>query len=107
MLCRANEHVATEGELKQKIVNLLKEGHGHNQFFVLCSSTDIDRLATLHLACKETGAWFVVDPFQKDVLDIFTKYQSKFSDVYNFDHAKTLGVDGKFFDKMGHLQISV
>ena len=100
MLCRANEHVATEGELKQDVINLLREGRGHNQFFVLCSSTDIDRLATLHLACKETGAWFVVDPFQKDVLDIFTKYQSKFSDVYNFDHVKTLGVDGKFFDKI-------
>lgn len=100
MLCRANEHVATEGELKREVYKLLTEGSGHNQFFALCSSTDIDRLATFHLACKEAGAWFVVDPFQKEVLDIFTKYQSGFSEVYNFDQIKTLGADGKFFDEI-------
>ncbi len=100
MLCRGDEHVATEGELKREVYNLLTEGSGHNQFFALCSSTDIDRLATFRLACKEAGAWFVVDSFQKEVLDIFTKYQSGFSKIYNFDRVKICRSSDKFFDEI-------
>ena len=98
MLSRGAEHVDTEAELKVKAQRLLTRKTGSHQFFALCSSTDIDRLATFHKACKDAGAWLVVDPYQKDVLDTFTRCAGKYSDLFVFDKVKTLGVQKNFFN---------
>lgn len=100
MLCRGAEQVPTEAELKIEAQSLLERKDGPHHFFALCSSTDIDRLATFHKACKDAGAWLVVDPYQKEVLDKFTKYAGKHSDLFVFDKVKTLGVEKNFFDKI-------
>lgn len=100
MLCRGAEQVPTEAKLKIEAQRLLERKDGPHHFFALCSSTDIDRLATFHKACKDTGAWLVVDPYQKEVLDNFTKYAGKHSALFVFDKVKTLGVEKHFFDEI-------
>ncbi len=91
MLCRANETVKSENDLQQEAYELLSRKTGSHHFFALCSSTDIDRLATLHAACKRAGAWLVVDSYQKEVLDVFTKYAGQYADLFVFDKLKVLG----------------
>ncbi len=93
MLCRANENVPTEAELQYKAIELLSRKDKCHHFFALCSSTDIDRLATFHKACKKTGAWLVVDSYQKEVLDEFTKYAGAYSDLFVFDRFKVIGTE--------------
>jgi ribonuclease J len=83
MLGREQESVCTENEIQQNIISVLEN---HKYLFVLCSSTDIDRLASLHAACKKTGRVFCVDQYQKKVLDIFTESAGNKSNLFNFDN---------------------
>lgn len=100
MLSRGAERVRTEAELQVEAYNLLTRDDGTHQFFALCSSTDIDRLVTFHQACKKTDAWFVVDSYQKQVLDIFTKYAGKHNGAFVFDRVKVLGIEKGFFEEI-------
>ena len=81
MLGRKGEKVIRENDIKRNTISLLKE---HKYVFALCSSTDIDRLASFHQACKETERNFLCDPYQKSVLDIFTRYME--SPLFHFDN---------------------
>ena len=84
MLSRANERVQHESVIQAKARRLLhKDGKKHH-YVVLCSSTDIDRLAGFHAACDDPQSRFLVDKYQKDVLDIFTKYAGAKSKLYDF-----------------------
>ena len=74
-----------------KVKDLLRKGGHNNHYFVLCSSTDIDRLASFHKACLETGSKFMVDGYQKSVLDIFTKYAGAKSSLYDFSETLVKG----------------
>ena len=73
----------TEGTMLINTTEALRE---HNYVFALCSSTDIDRLASFHAACKATGKVFLVDGYQRGVLDVFSEYSGKKSPLYNFNH---------------------
>ena len=84
MLGRRQETVVKEGDIQKNVANALKD---HKYVFALCSSTDLDRLASFHKASKETGRTFVVDEYQKQVLDIFTKYAGSHSNLFVFDKA--------------------
>ena len=83
MLGRRQEQVVTEKQIQINTTEALRE---HNYVFALCSSTDIDRLASFHAACKATGKVFLVDGYQRSVLDVFSEYSGKKSPLYNFDH---------------------
>ena len=83
MLGRRQEQVVTEKQIQINTTEALRE---HNYVFALCSSTDIDRLASFHAACKATGKVFLVDGYQRGVLDVFSEYSGKKSPLYNFDH---------------------
>lgn len=85
MLGRKHENIVPENEIQQRIITILKE---HKYVFALCSSSDIDRLASFHAACKKTGRVFFVDEYQKSVLDVFSKYAGKQSHLFNFDAFK-------------------
>ena len=70
MISRINESVPTESDLKKEIIELMKK---YKFVFVMCSSADMERLATIHAANKMVGGRpFVCDDFQKSVLEIFT-----------------------------------
>lgn len=65
MLGRSQECVISESEIQKNIIKALRE---HKYVFALCSSTDLDRLATFHAACKKTGRIFLVDEYQNRVV---------------------------------------
>lgn len=83
LLSRLNEKVRHENELKKEVVNVLKQ---YKNVFVLCSSTDMERLATFHAATKEVVSKpFVCDDYQKNVLEIFSDTAGKMSSLFAFD----------------------
>jgi len=87
MLSRLDERVRHENELKIEVVELMKQ---YKNVFVMCSSTDMERLATFHAANKETGGRpFVCDDFQKSVLDIFSDTAGKKSPLFDFGEPYT------------------
>lgn len=82
MLSRLDERVRHENELKREVVELMKQ---YKNVFVLCSSTDMERLATFHAANKEVGGKpFVCDDFQKSVLNIFSDTAGIKSPLFDF-----------------------
>lgn len=87
MLGRQQEQVVTEQVLQQNITQILKE---HKYVFALCSSTDMDRLASFNAACKNTGRVFLIDEYQNSVLDIFSRYAGKHSPLFKFDTFKLI-----------------
>lgn len=88
MLSRSDERVKHEWELKQDFAALMKQ---YKYCFVVCSSTDLERLATVHAAHKDSKptAPFICDEFQKDVLTIFSDSAGTKSKLFNFDDAIT------------------
>ena len=85
MLGRKGEKVIQENDIKQNTIALLKK---HKYVFALCSSTDIDRLASFHQACQKTERNFLCDPYQASILDIFTRYTT--SHLFKFNHIFTM-----------------
>ena len=82
MLSRLNKKVQYENELQREVVGVMKQ---YKNVFVLCSSTDLERLATFHAANKKIGHRpFVCDDFQKSVLEIFSESAGKKSPLFNF-----------------------
>ena len=99
MLSRESEKVKHEHELLNDAVELLRKPN-HKFTFVLCSSTDMEHLATLQEASKRANRLFIVDGYQKAVLDIFTKYSGAKSKLFDFSQAKVnTGKYDKFFSK--------
>ena len=83
MLGRKSESVLHEYQIERNTEGFLRE---HKYCFALCSSTDSDRLASFHAACKNTGRVFCVDKYQKGILDVFSQYAGRWSGIYRFDH---------------------
>lgn len=98
MFGRLDEKVVHEIMIKAGAMKLLKKDNHPHFLFALCSSTDMDRLVSFHEACKETGAKFLCDTYQKSVLDIFTKYAAPHNELFNFNDETTmvLGKDCDF-----------
>lgn len=82
MLGRQMETILTEREIGTNVVDVLKK---HKYVYALGSSTDMERLASFHNACKKTERVFVCDKYQKQVLDVFSKYAGVKSPLFNFD----------------------
>ena len=87
MLSRLGEKVLHENELKDKVIKVMNQ---YKNVFVLCSSTDLERLATFHAANKDVGRRpFVCDDFQKDILEIFTDIAGRHSTIFDFENPYT------------------
>lgn len=90
MLSRLDEKVRHENDLKFQVMELMKQ---YKNVFVLCSSTDLDRLATFHSANLEMrNRPFVCDKYQKDVLKIFSDSAGKHSPLFIFKKPYTFSV---------------
>lgn len=88
MLSRGDERVRHESQLKTDFIGLMKQ---YKNCFVVCSSTDLERLATIHAAHKEAKptAPFICDEYQSDVLAIFSHSAGAKSELFRFDDAIT------------------
>jgi ribonuclease J len=86
MLSRGETQPLSEFDLGVKAQKLI---HGKKNVFVLCSSTNIDRIAILYQASiKDNPKRMVaVDGYQKDILNAVEQRHAKFSDFYRFDKA--------------------
>ena len=82
MLGREEETVIEESAVKENIEEFLKT---HKYVYVLTSSTDMERLASLHAACRETGRVFLADEYQRQILDVFSHHAGGECSLFNFD----------------------
>ncbi len=90
MLGRANEKVKHEVDLKYELKDIL---NNHKYNFVICSSTDMDRLATIYSATPK-GRLFVCDRYQKDILDVFTANNGSYSELFRFEELTVFPKNG-------------
>lgn len=87
MLSRLDEKVRHENELKKEIIELMTQ---YKNVFVLCSSTDMERLASFYAANKKMNDRpFICDDFQKSILDIFSDSAGKKSALFDFGEPYT------------------
>lgn len=77
----------TEHELQSEIKVLLEQ---YKYVFVICSSTNIDRLASVNQATPR-GKYFLCDDYQKDVLEVAKEFGGQYSSLYAFEKVTTLG----------------
>lgn len=64
-LSREKEKIITEFDIQNKAEKIFKE---NKYCFVLCSSTNIDRIAGIHKATLKAHRLFVCDDYQKEIL---------------------------------------
>ncbi len=84
MLNREEKNIVHENDLKFKAVKLMRR---YKNIFVLCPSTDMDRLATFHAANRQMRCRpFVCDEYQKKLLGLFAETAGKKSDLYELDY---------------------
>lgn len=90
MLDRNEKKIVHENDLKRQAIELMKR---YKNVFVLCSSTDMDRLATFHRANREMRSRpFVCDGYQQRILESFAGHAGVKSPLFKFDH-KVYGSD--------------
>lgn len=87
MLSRDDCVPKTEHELQSEIKVLLEQ---YKYVFVICSSTNIDRLASVNQATPR-GKYFLCDDYQKDVLEAAKEFGGQYSSLYAFEKVTTLG----------------
>lgn len=83
MLSRDESRTKTEHDLQGEAKKLLSE---YKYVFVICSSTNIDRIASLHEVTPR-GKYFLCDPYQKDIIKVVRKYGEEHTSLYSFKKA--------------------
>ena len=81
-LSREDGPMTTERELQNRARQIMRD---NKYVFVLCSSTNIDRIAAFYHA-NPRGRLFVCDSYQKELLDIVRERHGDKSPLYNFSH---------------------
>ena len=93
-LSRAAAKPETENELKYRIKSVLEE---NKYVFVVCSSTNIDRIAEICSAVP-MGKYCLCDRYQYEVIELIRKTAGEKSPLYKF--GKILYYDKNLDDKM-------
>ena len=93
-LSRGDYETVSEYDLKQEAKKIFEQ---NKYCFVMCSSTNIDRIAEIHKACIESNRLFVCDNYQKDIL-MYIDSISK-SALYKFKK-KVLSYDDNILNLM-------
>ena len=96
-LNRTEVKTETENELKNRIKAVLEN---NKYVFVICSSTNIDRLAGI-CSVVPRGKYCICDKYQLSVIDYIREKASSRSSLYNFDKALyySENLDDKMNDK--------
>ncbi|MDR1687076.1 MAG: MBL fold metallo-hydrolase [Clostridiales bacterium] len=87
LLSRESKTHLDEGEIKMLAKLILARD---KYVFVLCSSTNIDRIVAFYHATPR-GKYFLCDDYQKEMLDVVTKHAGDKTSLYNFQKALTYG----------------
>lgn len=95
-LSRQDENFMSEFMLQEEAVSLIKS---KKYIFILCASTNIDRIASFYHANKKAGEkLFICDIYQKKILDYVSKNSAKYTDYYNFSDVKIF--DSELYKRM-------
>ena len=70
MLSRSSNRIYSENDLYEDAKKLLED---NRNVFVLCSSTNIDTIASFYRAAQETKRLVVADGYQRSVLDVVSE----------------------------------
>lgn len=82
-LTRNEKEILTETQLQKKA----EEIFNNNKYnFILCSSTNIDRIAALHKASLNMHKMFICDKYQGEILEYVSKHSR--SKLYKFNEDK-------------------
>ncbi len=75
-----------EKELKKEFMDLF---HKYKNTFIICSSTDADRLESIYSADRDGAKRpFIVDSYQKELLQIISEYAENGRQLYHFGRQK-------------------
>ncbi len=77
----------SEHDLSEKAKLLLNK---NKYVFVVCASTNIDRLAAFSFAVPR-GKYLLCDKYQKNILSVISKNTKKYTDAYQFPKVLTYG----------------
>jgi ribonuclease J len=96
-LSRTDNEVLSERQLQLKATELMRK---KKYVFVVCSSTNIERIATFYHA-NPYGRYFICDSYQKNILTIATKASAGKSSLYDFKKTVVYGenLEERFFNR--------
>ena len=83
MFTRNEEEILKESKLQKQAEEIFSKNKYN---FILCSSTNIDRIAAFHKAAINSHKMFICDKYQEDILEYVSK-NSK-STLYKFNEGK-------------------
>jgi ribonuclease J len=95
MISRADEPVLTEYELQLEATKFL---HEHRYAFLICSSTNLDSLASFYQAAQDASVpygryLYTYNNYFKTQLDTFTNTAGKYTDLYKFENVYELDLE--------------
>lgn len=93
MMSRPDEKVLSEPQMQMEAYKYLSE---HKYAFLVCSSTNVDSLASFYRAAQTAAIpysryMFVYNEYFMKQLELYTKTAGRFSDVYRFFRIARLG----------------
>lgn len=95
-LSRTDEKFTSEAMLQEEAIDLIRN---NKYVFIMCASTNIDRIASFYHANKKAGnKIFICDDYQKDILDYVTRTTKLCTDYYDFSDIKHF--DSTIYDDM-------
>jgi len=89
MLSRDGAPPISEHELQRRAKKMMETTPN---VFVLCSSTNIDRISAFYHA-NPKGRYFICDSYQKEILDEITEEHGKKTECYDFKYALSYGLN--------------
>ncbi len=92
MMSRPGEKVLTEPQMQREASKFLKE---HKWAFLVCSSTNLDSLASFYQAAQSTNLrygryMYVYNDYFREQLKLFTETAGDWAEVYRFDKVALL-----------------
>lgn len=97
MLNRRSEKVKTEAELQAEAREYFRE---HNYAFLICSSTNLDSLASFYQAARRNGMYlYIYNDYVCQQLRMFTELAGAKTDLYRFEKAYVLRPDQELHQK--------
>lgn len=82
-LTRNEDEILTESQLQFKAQDIFKKNKYN---FILCSSTNIDRIAAFHKASLNANKMFICDKYQSEILEYVSKNSR--GSLYKFNESK-------------------
>jgi len=91
MMERKGEHVRKECDLKREATEMFEKSR---YVFLVCSSTNLDTLASFHKAALEKNMYtYCYSKYLLGQLETFTKTAGKYSSLYQFDKTYLVDLD--------------